>query len=101
VSGDVTVVNGGPTNNVPAVITLQLSSSVPCTFNAAPITVNHSGIPRFTNVFASRRWTVTCNTAGPVTFTLNASVAPAPTFVGSDPDLTNNSGVASDTTNVQ
>ena len=99
VSGNANLVNAGPTDNMPAVITLTLSSSVPCSFNAAPIVVNHSGMPIGQNVFVSRRWTVTCNSAGPVTFTLNASVAPA-AFAGSDPDLSNNAGVATDITDV-
>jgi spore coat protein U-like protein len=100
VSGNTNLVNAGPTDNMPAVITLTLSSSVPCSFNATPIVVNHSGMPIGQNVFVSRRWTVTCNSTGPVTFTLNASVSPAAAFAGSDPDLSNNAGVATDITDV-
>jgi len=101
VMGNANIVNGGPTNNVPARITLTLSSSPACTHNASPVAINHSGMPLNTNVFASRRWTVTCNVTGPVTFTLNVSVAATGAFAGGDPDLSNNSGVSTDSTALQ
>jgi spore coat protein U-like protein len=85
---------------MPAVITLTLSSSPACSFNSAPIVINHSGMPIGVNVFASRRWTVTCTGTGPHTFTLNAGVSPTAAYAGSDPDLTNNAGVATDITDV-
>ncbi|MEO7667381.1 MAG: hypothetical protein ABIU97_10165, partial [Dehalococcoidia bacterium] len=75
VSGNVNLVNSGPTNNMPAVTTLTLSSSPACSFNSAPILINHSGMPIGMNVFASQRWTVTCSGTGVHTFTLNASVS--------------------------
>jgi hypothetical protein len=100
VPGNVTIRNDGPLSSIPADVTFSLTTDAGCLISNGTVTVNLSGVPMGSDVFVGRTWSVTCSVAGPHTFTLNVLVTVPPTFAGSDPNVANNSGAASDTTDV-
>jgi len=100
VPGNVTIRNDGPLSSIPADVTFSLTTDPGCLISNGTVTVNLSGVPMGSDVFVGRTWAVTCSVAGPHTFTLNVLVTVPPTFAGSDPNVANNSGAASDTTDV-
>jgi hypothetical protein len=100
VSGNVTIRNDGPLSSIPADVTFSLTTDAGCLISNGTVTVNLSGVPMGSDVFVGRAWAVTCTGTGLHTFTLNVTVTIPPTFAGADPNTANNSGSATDVTDV-
>jgi len=96
----VTLRNNGP--STPVVVDTTFSPALPagCTATTGVITQqNTTLLGNFTTVI-SKAWNVTCSTPGSYTFTMTVSAVIDPAQLLTDPNMANNAGSGSDTTQV-
>jgi hypothetical protein len=101
VSGNTTVRNDGPTTPVQADIYFTLAAPPDCEVSpSSTVVVWNRTLNLGSNVFISRAWSVTCWETGVHDFQLDVEAVISPSQSIVDPDLTNNSGSATDSTEV-
>jgi hypothetical protein len=99
VSGSAELRNQGPVAGVIADVTFALSMPEDCTASTSTtVTVQNTSLAINTNVYIFPRWSVTCAQPGSDLFTLTANVVIDPSQAVVDPDPSNDTGAASDTT---
>ena len=93
--------NDGPADSVLVDTTFTVTSVNGCSATpAGPVTVEDTTLPEGIGVSIGRGWLVACSQPGTATFDVDVTVAIDPTETVTDPDLSNNSGAGSDTTQV-
>jgi hypothetical protein len=93
-----TLRNNGPVS--PVIVDTTFTPVLPasCSATSGVKTVSDTTLSTGTTVFVSRSWMVTCNEAGPQSFTMNVSLTIDPPYVDTNP--ANNAGSASGSTTV-
>jgi hypothetical protein len=100
VTGQVSVRNNGP--QTPGVVDTTFTPSLPasCAATTGAITVQNTIIGVGSTMFISRSWMVTCTVPGPATFDIGVTSLLDAAMPVMDPDLSNNTGSGSDTTQI-